>query len=95
MKQSAEWNGFKRLLTMIGDVGLFNLSILLAFYWRFGVDIHCFGTIDYDLGIDDDHLHGPIFRVSTIGAGVLIPAQHFDSWCLAGVHLLHVHSLYE
>ena len=39
MKQSAEWNGFKRLLTMIGDVGLFNLSILLAFYWRFGVDI--------------------------------------------------------
>ena len=39
MKQSAEWNGFKRLLTMIGDVGLFNLSILLAFYWRFGSDI--------------------------------------------------------
>ena len=36
MKQSAEWNGLKRLLTMIGDVGLFNLSILLAFYWRFG-----------------------------------------------------------
>ena len=31
MKQSAEWNGLKRLLTMIGDVGLFNLSILLAF----------------------------------------------------------------
>ena len=39
MKQSAEWNGVKRLLTMIGDVGLFNLSILLAFYWRFGRNI--------------------------------------------------------
>ena len=36
MKQSAEWNGLKRLLTMIGDVGLFNLSFLLAFYLRFG-----------------------------------------------------------
>lgn len=36
MKQKAEWIGLRRYATIIGDVALFNLSVLLAFYLRFG-----------------------------------------------------------
>ncbi|WP_390409616.1 sugar transferase [Lacticaseibacillus jixiensis] len=36
MKQKAEWIGLRRYATIIGDVILFNLSVLLAFYVRFG-----------------------------------------------------------
>ncbi|WP_407895239.1 sugar transferase [Lacticaseibacillus sp. N501-2] len=36
MKQKAEWIGLRRYATIIGDVVLFNLSVLLAFYLRFG-----------------------------------------------------------
>lgn len=36
MKQKTEWIGLRRYATIIGDVILFNLSVLLAFYVRFG-----------------------------------------------------------
>lgn len=36
MKPKAEWIGLRRYATIIGDVVLFNLSVLLAFYLRFG-----------------------------------------------------------
>ncbi|WP_179395692.1 sugar transferase [Lacticaseibacillus absianus] len=36
MKPKAAWGGLKRFATIIGDVVLFNLSVLLAFYLKFG-----------------------------------------------------------
>lgn len=30
------WNGLKRFLTILGDIALYNISIRLAFYWKFG-----------------------------------------------------------
>lgn len=36
MKQKTAWSGLKRYATMLGDVLLFNVSVLLAFYLRFG-----------------------------------------------------------
>jgi exopolysaccharide biosynthesis polyprenyl glycosylphosphotransferase len=36
MRQKTEWNGLRRLLTIVGDVALYNFSVLLGFYVRFG-----------------------------------------------------------
>lgn len=36
MKQKAAWSGLKRYVTIIGDVIIFNVSVLIAFYLRFG-----------------------------------------------------------
>ncbi|WP_461215932.1 sugar transferase [Lacticaseibacillus sp. GG6-2] len=36
MRQRVAWNGLKRFATMVGDVLLFNLSVLAAFYLKFG-----------------------------------------------------------
>lgn len=39
MKQRKSWNGLRRLITIAGDVVLFNISVLVAFYLRFGTAI--------------------------------------------------------
>lgn len=36
MKQRASWGGLKRFITVVGDVVVFNASVLIAFYLRFG-----------------------------------------------------------
>lgn len=36
MKQKASWGGLKRFITVVGDVVVFNASVLIAFYLRFG-----------------------------------------------------------
>lgn len=39
MKEKADWGGIKRLLTIVGDVALYNISVLIAFYLRFGREV--------------------------------------------------------
>ncbi len=36
MKEKAAWSGLRRFATMAGDVFLFNISVLIAFYLKFG-----------------------------------------------------------
>lgn len=36
MQQKVSWNGLRRLATIVGDVLLFNVSVMIAFYLRFG-----------------------------------------------------------
>lgn len=39
MKEKADWGGIKRLLTIVGDVALYNFSVWISFYLRFGREV--------------------------------------------------------
>ncbi|WP_125581644.1 sugar transferase [Lacticaseibacillus suibinensis] len=48
MKRRATWSGMKRFATIIGDVIIFNCSVLLAFYIKFGKGIPAINFYAYE-----------------------------------------------